>query len=89
MAARLIDANDECNPKYYIRRVGYPLPDWQFYEGRTDRKYPRQKVSYSQEKFVHGFDLTCGEFYRLREWLVPPLIEGQLYKQDLGKHDVK
>jgi hypothetical protein len=53
------------------------------------KKHSRQKVTYSQEKFVRGFDLTCGEFYRLREWLVPLLIEGQLYKQDLGKHDVK
>jgi hypothetical protein len=29
MAARLIDADDERNPEYYVRRVGHPFPDWQ------------------------------------------------------------
>jgi hypothetical protein len=89
MAPRKIHADDTRNPSYYERRAGYPVPDQFFYEGRTSEAELRQAVHYTQEMFVCGFDLTCGEFYRFREDLFPVIIEKKLHQRNLAQPDVK
>jgi len=89
MAPRLLHADDKRNPSYYLPRAGHPAPTKEFYEGRENGEGTAQPVSYTHEKFVRGFDLTCGEFYRLREAMIPHLLEDGLYAKSLNEPNPK
>ncbi len=77
---RSLHADDTRNSSYYERRAGYPLPDKAFFKDQSGGK--RTKVHYMDENLVRGFNLTPGEFYRLRESVIPHLIKDGLYKTD-------
>jgi hypothetical protein len=89
VAPSLIEADNTRNPSYYEPRAIYALPTKSFYEDRTHTSQPHKAVKYTEETFVRGLNLRCGEFYRLREATVPHLIENKLYKQDFDTQDVK
>ncbi|KAH7082290.1 hypothetical protein FB567DRAFT_630692 [Paraphoma chrysanthemicola] len=63
-----LQATDQVNPTFYELRAGYPEPDYDWYREKDQNGIgtliaPR----YTQERFVTGFHLTCGEFYTTRE----------------------
>jgi hypothetical protein len=87
MVKKTLDADDTRNPAYYELRAGYAEPDIDFFERKKDGK--RTKVHYTDENFVQGFNLTCGEFYRLREAIAPHLIANGLYKLNFKDTDVE
>ena len=79
-----LSADDPRNPSYYERRAGYSVADNYFFENRRSDDQPRSKVRWSKENFVRGFDLTCGEFYRIREKTLQYLLLNVDYKSKLN-----
>jgi hypothetical protein len=75
---------DERNPKHYERRAGYPLPDSAWYRNTNDDG-DHVPMTFSKENFVRGFNITCGEYYVIRDALVTLLHQDDFYKKDLHK----
>jgi hypothetical protein len=49
----------------------------------------RKEPYYTTENFVRGFDMTVGQFYCLRESIIPDLLKDQLYRVDKNEVDTK
>ncbi|OAL46019.1 hypothetical protein IQ07DRAFT_624133 [Pyrenochaeta sp. DS3sAY3a] len=78
---------DSRHPQYYERRAGYPIPSPNWYRN-SDKKGNHVPMTFSKENFVQGFDLTCGEYYILREALVPRLLKDDLFKKKFNNPNV-
>ena len=77
---RKLHADNIRNPTYYVVRAGYAVARKDFYEGRDKAK--KLAVDFTDENFVRGFNLTPGEYYRLRENIHLDLLHKGLYKKD-------
>jgi hypothetical protein len=84
MTKSLFPVNDARNPKYYEKRAGYPLPGDAWYRNSSPAG-DHVPMTFSKENFVRGFNLTCGEFYILRDALVPLLRNDNFYLRDFHK----
>ncbi|CAE6998987.1 hypothetical protein HRS9139_04061 [Pyrenophora teres f. teres] len=76
---------DSRNPKYYEKRAGYPLPDAEWYRNSKDETGDHIPMTFSKENFVQGFNLTCGQYYILRDHLVKALRKDDFYKKDFHR----
>lgn len=83
----VISSDDERNPVYYELRAGHPPPDAAFYENRKDGN--QSTIHFTDENFVRGFNLTTGEYYRLRQDMANLLLPKQLYLRNFSDTDTE
>ncbi|KAF1843823.1 uncharacterized protein K460DRAFT_378880 [Cucurbitaria berberidis CBS 394.84] len=68
--------------------AGYPLPDKDWYRHRNNNgEYAA--VTFTKEKSIQGFNLTCSKYYILRDALVPLLHKDDIYKKRFNDANVK
>jgi hypothetical protein len=87
--AYTLNADDVRNPTYYEKRAGWPEADDAWFRGRGNMPEGTTKkdavvgiMQFTKLNFVTGFDLTCGEYYRLREDVVNLLLVEKLFKHN-------
>ncbi|CAE6998997.1 hypothetical protein HRS9139_04059 [Pyrenophora teres f. teres] len=71
-----------------IPRAGYPLPDAAWYRNCDPKTGTHIPMTFSKERFVQGFNLTCGEYYILRDHLVKALRKDNIYKKKFNDPNV-
>ncbi|KAI4707579.1 hypothetical protein J4E89_007684 [Alternaria sp. Ai002NY15] len=89
MTPRLLQADDVHNPSYYELRAGHPPPNDNFYYGRESDTEPKSEPHFTEDNFIRGFNMTPGQFYRLREEIIPLLLKGKLYRVQKQGTDLK
>jgi len=67
-AHRTLPADDPRNPSYYEDRAGYSKRDLAWYHNKNDRG-ENTMMNYSKENFVSGWNMECGQFYKIRKAL--------------------
>jgi hypothetical protein len=77
--------HDNRNPKYYERRAGYPLPDAAWYRNTDKQTGGHVPMTFSKENFAQGFNITCGDYYTVRDALVLLLRKDDFYLKDFHK----
>ncbi|KAE8862892.1 hypothetical protein CFE70_000769 [Pyrenophora teres f. teres 0-1] len=75
-------------PSLTIARAGYPLPDAAWYRNADPTTRVHVPMTFSKEKFVQGFNLTCGEYYILRDHLFTLLSSRDIYKMRFNNPNV-
>jgi hypothetical protein len=75
---------DARSPAYYEKRAGHPPPTSEWYRNTND-SCQHVRMTFSQENFVRGFDLTVGEYYKVRQVCVNEIISRQVFKKDFKK----
>ena len=69
-------------------RAGYPLPDADWYRNTDEKTGHHVPMTFSKENFVQGFNITCGDYYILRDTLIPLLRKDDLYKKRFNNANV-
>jgi hypothetical protein len=80
-----IPDNDRKNPQYWERRIRYPVATREWLDCKENKAAEHSDPQYTGETFCRGFNLTAGEFYRLKEKAIPLLLEKDLFKKDWAK----
>ncbi|KAF2442679.1 hypothetical protein P171DRAFT_495856 [Karstenula rhodostoma CBS 690.94] len=77
--------DDPRNPQYWEKRIGYPIATRDWLDCKENGATEHSDPQFTGEAFCRGFDLTAGQFYRLKKKAIPLLLENDLFKKDWAK----